>query len=37
MSGVPQAGEDALVVSDERKAREVATKRQIKQRESETC
>lgn len=33
LSGVPVAGEDALVVQDERKAREVATKRQIKQRE----
>ncbi|MCV2883807.1 translation initiation factor IF-2 [Aestuariibacter sp. AA17] len=33
LSGVPVAGEDALVVSDERKAREVATKRSIKQRE----
>ena len=27
------AGEDALVVQDERKAREVASKRQIKQRD----
>ncbi|UAA40002.1 translation initiation factor IF-2 [Paraneptunicella aestuarii] len=33
LSGVPKAGEDALVVQDERKAREVASKRQIKQRE----
>ncbi|WP_026377162.1 translation initiation factor IF-2 [Aestuariibacter salexigens] len=33
LSGVPVAGEDALVVSDERKAREVASKRSIKQRE----
>ncbi|MET1218132.1 MAG: translation initiation factor IF-2, partial [Glaciecola sp.] len=33
LSGVPAAGEDALVVKDERKAREVATKRSIKQRE----
>ncbi|MCC2615228.1 translation initiation factor IF-2 [Aestuariibacter halophilus] len=33
LSGVPIAGEDALVVQDERKAREVANKRQIKQRE----
>lgn len=33
LSGVPVAGEDALVVKDERKAREVATKRSIKQRE----
>lgn len=33
LSGVPIAGEDALVVKDERKAREVATKRSIKQRE----
>jgi translation initiation factor IF-2 len=33
ISGVPIAGEDALVVQDERKAREIATKRSIKQRE----
>lgn len=33
LSGVPKAGEDALVVQDERKAREVANKRQIKLRE----
>ncbi|MCP3428092.1 translation initiation factor IF-2 [Opacimonas viscosa] len=33
LSGVPVAGEDALVVKDERKAREVASKRSIKQRE----
>ena len=33
LSGVPKAGEDALVVKDERKAREVANKRQIKLRE----
>ena len=33
LSGVPVAGEDALVVQDDRKAREVANKRQIKQRE----
>ena len=33
LSGVPVAGEDALVVQDERKAREVATKRNAKQRE----
>ena len=33
LSGVPVAGEDALVVNDERKAREVASKRSIKQRE----
>ncbi|MBC3764500.1 translation initiation factor IF-2 [Neptunicella marina] len=33
LSGVPAAGDDALVVSDERKAREVANKRSIKQRE----
>ncbi len=33
LSGVPIAGEDALVVKDERKAREVASKRSIKQRE----
>jgi len=33
LSGVPKAGEDALVVQDERKAREVASKRQIKLRE----
>ncbi|MGS2719993.1 translation initiation factor IF-2 [Paraglaciecola aestuariivivens] len=33
LSGVPVAGEDALVVQDERKAREVATKRHTKQRE----
>ncbi|WP_438862594.1 translation initiation factor IF-2 [Neptunicella sp.] len=33
LSGVPAAGDDALVVSDERKAREVASKRSIKQRE----
>ncbi len=33
LSGVPIAGENALVVQDERKAREVATKRHTKQRE----
>jgi translation initiation factor IF-2 len=33
LSGVPIAGEDALVVNDERKAREVASKRHTKQRE----
>ena len=33
LSGVPIAGEDALVVQDERKAREVAAKRHAKQRE----
>ncbi|WP_158969612.1 translation initiation factor IF-2 [Paraglaciecola sp. L3A3] len=33
LSGVPNAGENALVVQDERKAREVATKRHTKQRE----
>jgi translation initiation factor IF-2 len=33
LSGVPVAGENALVVQDERKAREVATKRHTKQRE----
>ncbi|AEP29697.1 translation initiation factor IF-2 [Brumicola nitratireducens] len=33
LSGVPIAGEDALVVQDERKAREVAAKRHTKQRE----
>ena len=33
LSGVPIAGEDALVVKDERKAREVAAKRHAKQRE----
>ncbi len=33
LSGVPIAGEDALVVQDERKAREVASKRNIKQRD----
>ncbi|WP_100640696.1 translation initiation factor IF-2 [Alteromonas facilis] len=33
LSGVPIAGEDALVVKDERKAREVAAKRHSKQRE----
>ncbi|WJG11038.1 translation initiation factor IF-2 [Aliiglaciecola sp. LCG003] len=33
LSGVPIAGEDALVVQDERKAREVASKRHIKQRD----
>jgi translation initiation factor IF-2 len=33
LSGVPIAGEDALVVQDERKAREVASKRHTKQRE----
>ncbi|GBL03203.1 translation initiation factor IF-2 [Glaciecola sp. KUL10] len=33
LSGVPIAGEDALVVKDERKAREVAAKRHTKQRE----
>ncbi len=33
LSGVPTAGESALVVQDERKAREVAAKRHTKQRE----
>lgn len=33
LSGVPVAGEDALVVQDERKAREVAAKRHAKKRE----
>ncbi|MBT0586619.1 translation initiation factor IF-2 [Alteromonas oceanisediminis] len=33
LSGVPIAGEDAVVVKDERKAREVAAKRHTKQRE----
>ncbi len=33
LSGVPRAGEDALVVQDERKAREVASKRHTKLRE----
>jgi translation initiation factor IF-2 len=33
LSGVPVAGEDAMVVQDERKAREVASKRHTKQRE----
>ncbi|MFC3120441.1 translation initiation factor IF-2 [Agaribacter flavus] len=33
LSGVPIAGEDALVVKDERKAKEVASKRHTKQRE----
>ena len=33
LSGVPIAGEDAVVVQDERKAREVAAKRHTKQRE----
>ncbi|MFC3093485.1 translation initiation factor IF-2 [Alteromonas sediminis] len=33
LSGVPIAGEDALVVQDERKAREVAAKRHAKKRE----
>jgi len=33
LSGVPIAGEDALVVQDERKAREVAAKRHTKQRD----
>ena len=33
LSGVPVAGEDALVVKDERKAREVAAKRHAKKRE----
>ena len=33
LSGVPAAGDDAFVVADERKAREVATRRSIKQRE----
>lgn len=33
LSGVPIAGEDALVVQDERKAREVAAKRHTRQRE----
>jgi translation initiation factor IF-2 len=33
LSGVPIAGEEALVVQDERKAREVASKRNMKQRE----
>ena len=33
LSGVPIAGENAIVVQDERKAREVASKRHTKQRE----
>lgn len=33
LSGVPKAGEDAMVVPDERKAREVANKRHTKQRD----
>ncbi|MGQ8365743.1 translation initiation factor IF-2 [Glaciecola sp. 1036] len=33
LSGVPNAGEDALVVKDERKAKEVAAKRHSKKRE----
>jgi len=33
LSGVPKAGEDAMVVPDERKAREVAGKRHTKQRD----
>ncbi|XOV78875.1 MAG: translation initiation factor IF-2 [Aestuariibacter sp.] len=33
LSGVPKAGEEAMVVPDERKAREVANKRQTKQRD----
>jgi translation initiation factor IF-2 len=33
LSGIPIAGENALVVQDERKAREVAAKRHTKQRE----
>jgi translation initiation factor IF-2 len=33
LSGIPLAGEDALVVADERKAREVAAKRHTKHRE----
>lgn len=33
LSGVPKAGEDAMVVPHERKAREVANKRQTKQRD----
>ncbi len=34
LSGTPQAGDTFMVVSDERKAKEVATFRQIKQREA---
>lgn len=34
LSGVPQAGDDFMVVPDEKKAREVATFRQMKHRES---
>ena len=33
LSGVPTAGEDAMVVPDERKAREIASKRHTKQRD----
>lgn len=33
LSGVPQAGEDAMVVPDDRKAREIANKRHTKQRD----
>jgi translation initiation factor IF-2 len=34
LSGIPNAGDDVMVVSDERKAREIATFRQQKDRES---
>src|SRR5690606_27584444 len=34
LSGTPQAGDDALVVADERKAREVASFRQSRERDS---
>ncbi|MCP3869945.1 MAG: translation initiation factor IF-2 [Gammaproteobacteria bacterium] len=34
LSGVPNAGDEAMVVADERKARELATQRQMKSRDS---
>ena len=35
LPGVPQAGERFVVVSDEKKAKEIGTYRQMKQRETE--
>jgi translation initiation factor IF-2 len=34
LSGVPNAGDDAIAVADERKARELASERQVKSRDS---
>ncbi len=36
LSGVPQAGDDFIIVPDERRAREVAMFRQAKHRETKT-